>query len=608
MKMMISAIALTALLSAEAPVLAQGVTPSHKQSPMPAAPRAGRIGHQTDGTRDLNLRTGSQSIQPGVQIIDVTTFDVAGDNMTDDTAAFQRAADQANALGNAIIRIPQGAYRFPTGPHIVLTGDVAIVGDGRGITTINSPAGGPPGWPVFTFAAANKRRSVQGITFVGPNSTDVSYQCLNVYGGAGSFYVRDCDFINWSQAIKKYSSGISPGTGPDDEDIFQVESCYFSSNSGDPLLLYGGRLRLFGNFITSPNDNSQVYPPGQVLAYTYLPFRELTVEGNTFSQSRKAGLRITSAQCPTAATVTIKGNIFADIDSYSVNLEPGNYIASVSGNTFMRCGEGVRLSNRGTTVAGNTFEAVGTAVLGVNYARFANVATNTFKHCGAVFLPYDANQGLADWTFSDNLVVVGDNQLAWRLEAIDRVRLSHNTVTLEGTGKGLVLYADSADHIVSESNEFRDIDGARSAGIYSYGNPRPVAWKSSHDLFARTTLYVNHDGFEFSDLTLEDAGWSLGPGVTMKQHPGNHLGPAVASAGTITIPPNASTVHITGTATITNIALPPGFTGPLILIAESGWRPGSGGNLLASGAPMTPKRALSLWCDSGSCYETGRGQ
>lgn len=58
------------------------------------------------------------------------------------------------------------------------------------------------------------------------------------------------------------------------------------------------------------------------------------------------------------------------------------------------------------------------------------------------------------------------------------------------------------------------------------------------------------------------------------------VGPNLASATTIS--PTHPLHHVTGTAAITTITPPPGFSGPIWLIADGTWTLATGGNIAAA--------------------------
>lgn len=69
------------------------------------------------------------------------------------------------------------------------------------------------------------------------------------------------------------------------------------------------------------------------------------------------------------------------------------------------------------------------------------------------------------------------------------------------------------------------------------------------------------------------ANWGSKAGINP---PGGYLGPNIASSATVT--PTAPLHHVTGTASITTIALPyTGFVGAITFIADGAWTMTTGG-------------------------------
>ena len=73
--------------------------------------------------------------------VNVRECGAVGDGVADDSAAFQKAFDQAAAAAHATIRIPAGAYRLARRVEMKFAGAVgnglALIGDGQGVSVVH---------------------------------------------------------------------------------------------------------------------------------------------------------------------------------------------------------------------------------------------------------------------------------------------------------------------------------------------------------------------------------------------------------------------------------------------------------------------------------------
>lgn len=89
-----------------------------------------------------------------------------GDGKTDDTAAFQRALDDAAAAGGGTVFVPAGTYRIER--HLTVPPGTALVGIGRAPQSY-SPR--QPGSMLLAVEGAGKPGGEPFLTLAGPNST-----------------------------------------------------------------------------------------------------------------------------------------------------------------------------------------------------------------------------------------------------------------------------------------------------------------------------------------------------------------------------------------------------------------------------------------------------
>lgn len=74
-------------------------------------------------------------------VVSVRDLGAKGDNVADDSAAFQKAFEQATAADHALVRIPAGAYRLERQVEVKFRGAVgngfSVAGDGQGVSVIH---------------------------------------------------------------------------------------------------------------------------------------------------------------------------------------------------------------------------------------------------------------------------------------------------------------------------------------------------------------------------------------------------------------------------------------------------------------------------------------
>jgi hypothetical protein len=85
-------------------------------------------------------------VQPALECHRVTTFGALGDGQHDDTAAFQQAADAADAEGGGCVRVPSAVRGggFVLTSTVTLAAGVKLVGDASGFPEVPHQFG-PPG-------------------------------------------------------------------------------------------------------------------------------------------------------------------------------------------------------------------------------------------------------------------------------------------------------------------------------------------------------------------------------------------------------------------------------------------------------------------------------
>lgn len=148
----------------------------------------------------LSVGAGAQPLGPSVR-----NYGAVGDGVTDDTAAFQAALDEAGARGGGIVYAPRGDYLIAT--HLAIPDHVTLEGvftvptawsQNHGTTLLAVAGEGSEEGPAFITLGLNS--TLKGITVYYPNQNDPANikpfpWCIQGRGGDNASIV-DCLLVN----------------------------------------------------------------------------------------------------------------------------------------------------------------------------------------------------------------------------------------------------------------------------------------------------------------------------------------------------------------------------------------------------------------------------
>jgi hypothetical protein len=599
-------------------------------------------------------------------IVNVRCFGALGHDDLDDTAAVQAALAVANADPGHRLYFPAGNYfvmdRCGDGPFVLENG-VVVEGDGAGLSVVRNrtTCDGP-----ILQVAPDESASVRDLALRGPAPATcdpmvATSEGIAHGGGSGSLALERVRLSEFCQAVQK-----EPGPGE-----VVIRDSELSATKGAYLALQpdAGRTTVVDSFVHDV-DNGVPGDSDDALV-VQAPFAEFTVDGCSFERipdgdavSRYGGCDIDhwTADCETPrGVVTITGNRFADVKRGVYLAGSPSYVSTVSGNTFDRVAIAVGLTADNVTVAGNSFRGPGLVAernLSATQPDFAAadgiaVSGNSFLLASAgtmVGVNVDAQARAGEdpraiprpsgWVIDGN-TFDGDCGPCIGVRVTDAVdvALSDNRFHLRGSGTGPnagcggpgVWLAGTTDGVSIVGNRFGGALNPTYGGVYVDTTEAMARCRVADNHFGpqnpgREACPPGGDGGDYAIVSrvsgpvLQHNSFAtdvlVAPGKMVHLHPGWVMAPEpIPAASEIAWNPNYSLAIVVGDATIDKIAAPPGFKGPIHLIARSGcspvpcptaWALGSG-NIRAAAAPMAHERAVTLVFDGSLWHEAGRG-
>lgn len=182
----------TTLAFSEAPPLNSKIEIVVARSLDVAATDAANVGYTQGGTGSTN-RTVEAKLQ---EFVSVKDFGAIGDGVTDDTAAFQAAVDDARA-GSGIIYIPPGDYYLTSG--ISAGASIGVIGSGRIATTLILDF--PTEQWLFDFNTQVSWKPVRSFTVLGQTQYGGNEKFFNNSTAAYTTVIEDVTFSNLKAGI-----------------------------------------------------------------------------------------------------------------------------------------------------------------------------------------------------------------------------------------------------------------------------------------------------------------------------------------------------------------------------------------------------------------------
>lgn len=285
---------------------------------------------QSNAGGNLAGSVGSTVHKKLQEIINVRDFGAVGDNVTDDSAAFQAAADALINAVSGVINVPSGTFYVAT--PVDLSSNTKIQGSGVGLTTLrcakraSSNANSYLSQAVFTASGVDNI-TVADITFDGDvtsplNSDNLSPQGLLDFDTSTNVTIERCKFTKFfsSTPIGYVYSDATYQLGA----IFMYDCSYINVKDCEYIS------PTYGN-LTMVLECDNITLDGLKSTFT----------GNGTTIINESPINVWGE---TTSNVTIENCYFKDTAGSSINLAgTGNFI--VQNNRFENCNSPIDLSN-----------------------------------------------------------------------------------------------------------------------------------------------------------------------------------------------------------------------------------------------------------------------
>jgi polygalacturonase len=525
----------------------------------------------------------------------VISYGADATGATESAPAIQAALNAAATAGGGVVLVPAGVYI--TSQILQIGSGVALQGAGMGVTTIRAANGFLPsqvgslnGLSVLTVAnnAGGSNIVISGLTFDGNQANISSFpgwadeadsHCLDLRNVDNlqisgieiinairySMFIVQCthSYVGFCRIISGQESLASGRTQQDGIHLSGCRWCVVADNNVDTGTTAGvGDDAICLQALTSGAPVTDITVTGNVLrggtrGITLVPYldsiRNVTIVGNDIYGTQDDGIlfNVTSSG-PTCSNVTIMGNTLAGIaasgNGHGVNLQsiaaPGYQDVVISGNTVSgfanTTGFGIYAGmGSGLLIESNNFDAfTGIRIInignsGVPVTRFqilGNTLNASAAASGAVgVMVVDSHDGI----ISDNIINGNASPRS-------------NGVQLLGISVGVTGVAVNANRIsnwatgIVESNSGIQPDNNSLTSNLLYECATPVYTGGAHDLIANNSGAVS--------LTAQ----TVSSGTT------------IATAGLVL-------ARVTGTGTISNLALQAGaYSGQMVTVVNEG--------------------------------------
>ena len=284
---------------------------------------------QSNASGNLSGAVGSTVHNKLQEIINVRDFGAVGNNVTDDSAAFQAAVTALSSSRSGVINVPPGTYYIAT--PVALASNVKIQGAGAGLTTLrcakrtSSNANSYLSKAVFT-ASGIANITLVDMTFDGDvssylNSDNLDPQGVLDFDTSTNITIERCNFT-------KFFASLPIGYVYSDA-TYQLGAVFMYDCSGIAITNCEYLFPTYGN-LTMILECDNITLNG--LKSTF------NSDGNSVNETPINVWGVTTQN------VTIENCLFKDTDGSSINLSGiGNFI--VQNNRFETCNSPIDLSN-----------------------------------------------------------------------------------------------------------------------------------------------------------------------------------------------------------------------------------------------------------------------
>jgi len=436
-------------------------------------------------------------------------FGAVGDGVADDTAAIQKALDQAKAQGGAVVYLPEGTYK--TSKNLYVYSKTKVTGHAAKVSKIDTD----DGYAVFEIAADQREVVIDGLWIDNNKSSgnigvDFQTNVSNVWITNNTFTGIHSQSVNINATGVKH---IQVSGNRFEEVAYGVLTNLLATDVSDVRVVNNAFIHIHGDAIEL-NHPGEAYASGTnfVIAGNYMSVPP------GYGDSGGAGFGIGIAG---ATHVTIIGNVIEDARYEAIHIEDeakhitivGNVINGVEAEPDFNLNSGVYVIDGDyITVSGNAIR--GAADYGVHFeyapdreATNAVVTGNTITGGGQGGIRIAGYTGNSNIVVSQNVVTgnAGNGiQLAGDLR---NVKVTDNVVK-DNTGYGLFLENSGRGWYLSGNSFYGN--GTGDIGFGS-GYKVPVPIRDQTALFDQTVQVVQGD--EASRYTAWQDAFTLGSGA-----------------------------------------------------------------------------------------------
>jgi hypothetical protein len=532
-----------------------------------------------------------------------------GDGVADDTAELQAAC-------NSSLYVDLGGKSYLISGKIDLRSGHRIIGNGATITqTLADTVPGTTNCEIFNVVAKSNIE-IEGVNFVGVGTdlaeNDNSHAVAIYSGTSGSnFRIHNCKFTGFTYASMRcrsishvwFTNNYVEGPGSPELTAGVSGKCYgFLSDAGcTDIHVHGNYFTktaqgaLFQQTLRFSLIGNDVYDiVGQHGFYLAAGLLDGVVSGNRITNIDLQGIKLQAEPSVSdSRRIVISNNTVADCGSHGILCQHGN------GSTPQT------EKNRGVSITGNAIRSV------------TGSAINVQNTIGCVI---------------ENNIIDAPGESGVFMSAASRVRILGNVI--ENSVLSGIRDSSACTHIYIGQNTLIDVASASTAGdkfgifIGSAGSEFDIVGNKISDANAKMqyAIYfaadINATSTVCDNIVVNatDAALRLSATTAMRKYKGNSwagtLGltfndpvlPAVASAGTITLPTAHDTISITGTTAITSINSA-GHSGHTVTLVFTGALTLTNGSNLKLGANFvtTADDAIVLTCDGTNWYRAAAG-
>lgn len=410
-----------------------------------------------------------------VQVYNVLKFGAAGDGRRNDTAAIQKALDQARGAGGGTVYLPEGTYK--TSADLNVYSNTKILGNQAKISKVNVA----DSYAVLTVAKGQSNVVIEGLWLENNKASG----CIGVdlQTNATDVWIQDNRFTGKNvQAVNINSTGVKhvQVSGNHFEQVnYGVLTNLMAKDVRDVRIVNNQFIHIYSDAIEL-NHPGNAYESGEnfVIAGNYM----LVPPGFGSSGSGGFGIGIAGA-----THVAIIGNVIENARYEAIHIEDeakhisivGNVINGVANSPDLNLNSGIYVIDGDyMTISGNSIRNADDFGIHLEYAT-GNQATRTVvtgntitgsKKGGGIRIA--GHTGYADIVVTDNIAVSNQGDGIRIGGVVNNLKIANN-ISRENTGYGLFLEKPGLGWYISGNSLFDNGSGDIGYGT-EYKIPVPL--------------------------------------------------------------------------------------------------------------------------------------